>query len=471
MKKWKSFMKRFTLVVVTAVIFLFGFGFTFNTAKVHGNDEIKVAINGFLVKFDDVKPIIINGRTMVPVRGIFENLNARVRWFPEEKAVLIIKETLQIYLRINDVHVSANQDRDFILDVPATIVNGRTMVPLRFIAETLGAEVYWNEKSRTVEINIPYYPYAYTDSIGIEILSEKYKDNLEWLIGAPSEHIDLLFGEPDRIDLSRYGFDWYVYNSDLENYLMVGIKNKVVVGLFTNSMYYKLNEKVGYNTPREKVHEVFGEPLRFFSKNHKIYVLSKDEDEGETGYDMFNINDRYYTTIFYDIHNDQKVTSFMLIDYYTESLLDGYYGKPSEELRESYERQLLDLVNTVRKRHNKPLLTYDAKASDVARMHSYDMAANDYFNHTNLKGESPFDRMKRGGISFSYAGENIAAGQQCAIFAHEALMNSKKGHRDSILDDYFTHIGVGVWLDNDGSTTYTQNFYTPVKSKIPFFRF
>ena len=66
------------------------------------NDDIKVTINGFLIKFEDVKPIIIDGRTMVPVRGVFENLNARVRWFPEEKAVLIMKETLQIYFRIND---------------------------------------------------------------------------------------------------------------------------------------------------------------------------------------------------------------------------------------------------------------------------------------------------------------------------------------------------------------------------------
>ena len=61
-----------------------------------------------------------------------------------------------------------------------------------------------------------------------------------------------------------------------------------------------------------------------------------------------------------------------------EHSLHGYYGKPSKELVESYERQLFDLANTVRKRYNKPLLTFDEKASAAARMHSIDMTQNNF---------------------------------------------------------------------------------------------
>ena len=121
-------MKKLALIVAIMMVLLF----TVNELEVHGeaqvNDEIKVTINGFLVEFSDVKPIIINGRTLVPVRGVFENLNAHVRWFEDKKSVLIMKEALQIYFFINDTEVSVNQKR-FTLDVPATIINGRTMVP------------------------------------------------------------------------------------------------------------------------------------------------------------------------------------------------------------------------------------------------------------------------------------------------------------------------------------------------------
>ncbi|PQQ67527.1 stalk domain-containing protein [Acetivibrio saccincola] len=458
-------MKKFATVAVI-VVFLF----TFSAVNVHGNDDIKVTINGFLIKFEDVKPIIIDGRTMVPVRGVFENLNARVRWFPEEKAVLIMKETLQIYFRINDKKVSVSQEGDFLLDVPATIVNGRTMVPLRFIAETLGANVSWDAKNRTVEINIPHYPFAYIEEIGLELLAEKYQDNIEWLMGAPLEYVEHILGKPDRIDLSRYGFDWYVYNSDLEKYLMVGIKNKVVVGIYTNSLHYKINGTIGYNSSIEEVREFFGRPAPpTIIKGNKRYVTSEINSDGKTEFQTYDVEKRYYATIFHDIHNEERVTSFMLIDYATEHSLRGYYGKPSKELVESYERQLFDLANTVRKRYNKPLLTFDEKASAAARMHSIDMTQNNFFDHMNLRGQSPFDRLKNAGINYRNAAENIATGQMCAIFAHEALMNSKKGHRDNILGN-FTHIGIGVSLDSDGTPMYTQKFYTPLKSKISFFK-
>ena len=461
-----ALMKKFVSVIAIIMIIFLSFSSTF---EVHGNSDIKVTIDDTLIEFD-IKPVIINGRTMVPVRKVFETLDAHVKWIEETKTVLISREDINIYLIIDSLN--AYVDEKLVkLDVAATIIEGRTLVPIRFISETLGANVSWDAKNRTVHINTPNFPYTYTKSINIESLNENYQYNMEWLIGAPLRYVEFIFGMPNRVDLSKYGFDWYIYNSNLERYLMIGIKNDVVVGLYTNSKHYKLKETIGFNTSIQKVSKTFGDPLDYFLKNNVKYMLDTQKGSNQkTEYEVYNVKDKYYATFFYDIHNNQKVTSFMLIDYETENSLQGYYGKPSKDLRESYERQIFDLSNTVRKRHNKPPFILDEKAAHVAREHSMDMSLNDFFDHINLNSQSPFDRLKDGGISYSYASENIAAGQMCAIFAHEAWMNSTQGHRESILDD-FKYLGVGVYLDSNGNTTYTQNFYTPLKSKIPFFNF
>jgi len=84
-----------------------------------------------------------------------------------------------------------------------------------------------------------------------------------------------------------------------------------------------------------------------------------------------------------------------LIDCETEKALHGYYGKPSEELRISFEREVFDLANTVRARYGLKPFEWDDEIAKVARAHSEDMVLNNYFSHTNLQGESPFDRMKK----------------------------------------------------------------------------
>ncbi|MCP8345202.1 CAP domain-containing protein [Clostridioides difficile] len=102
-------------------------------------------------------------------------------------------------------------------------------------------------------------------------------------------------------------------------------------------------------------------------------------------------------------------------------------------------------------------MRYSEQATLSSRKHSEDMRDNNFFDHVNKKNETPFDRMKREGIVYTSAGENIAAGQINAIYAHEAWMNSE-GHRKNILGNY-NNIGVGVIFGGSYKTYYTQNFY------------
>jgi len=94
----------------------------------------------------DAPPVILNERTMVPVRLIAEAFGAEVSWDEDSRTATISQNGTTIDLPIDVAQPG--------MDVPATIINDRTMVPLRFVSETLGASVIWN--SRISEISIYY---------------------------------------------------------------------------------------------------------------------------------------------------------------------------------------------------------------------------------------------------------------------------------------------------------------------------
>lgn len=114
------------------------------------NDKIKVYLNGMIQSYDQ-PPILIGNRTMVPLRGIFESLGATVKYDGETQIITATKGELKVILKINSKTVSIN-GKTKTLDVPAIIQNNRTLVPLRFIGETLGADVSWDANQNTVFI-------------------------------------------------------------------------------------------------------------------------------------------------------------------------------------------------------------------------------------------------------------------------------------------------------------------------------
>lgn len=113
--------------------------------------QIRVEVDGNLVHFNDTQPRMIDGRVLVPLRGVLEHMGATVFWDPSRRLVTARQGQRDISLYIGQR--SAQVDgRTVSLDVPAMIVGGSTMVPLRFMSESLGAEVMWLSSSRTVRI-------------------------------------------------------------------------------------------------------------------------------------------------------------------------------------------------------------------------------------------------------------------------------------------------------------------------------
>ncbi|MBS4026288.1 MAG: hypothetical protein KGZ96_11515 [Clostridia bacterium] len=125
-----------------------------------------------------------------------------------------------------------------------------------------------------------------------------------------------------------------------------------------------------------------------------------------------------------------------------------------------FEAQVVKLVNDERAKHGLAPLKANLKLSQVARIKSEDMRDNKYFAHNSPTYGSPFDMMKRFGISYRTAGENIAAGQTTPEHVVNSWMNSP-GHRANILNSNYTEIGVGYAQGGSYRHYWTQMFIRP----------
>lgn len=124
-------------------------------------------------------------------------------------------------------------------------------------------------------------------------------------------------------------------------------------------------------------------------------------------------------------------------------------------IAEGAESRVLQLINRERSERGLVLLRLHRPIREVARDHSADMYRRGYFAHVNPDGLDPFDRIRAAAINFSFAGENLALAPTVEL-VHQGLMNSPR-HRDNILKEEFTHVGIGVHAGPSGMMV-TQNF-------------
>ncbi|WP_078547786.1 CAP domain-containing protein [Litchfieldia alkalitelluris] len=273
-------------------------------------------------------------------------------------------------------------------------------------------------------------------------------------LGDTRETVEDITGQAKRTSYNEYGTEWYTYHDQYQHFMMVAYdEDNKVVGMYTNHDLIASSTGLKLESKKEEVRSILGEPMKYISKGLVNYQFPEDR-----GYDMFEL-DNSFVTIFYDQHENNRVTSIQLIDKKLENGKKDFYTTPSDPLKEGLEVQLFDLTNATRVEKGLHPLEWDDQVKVTARNHSIDMAENNYFDHTNLKGESPFDRMLEDGIKYSLAGENLASGQFSSIFAHEGLMNSL-GHRENILHPEFELLGVGVAFNDKANPYYTENFYT-----------
>lgn len=121
------------------------------------NEELSVVLNGEVLEFD-VQPQIINGRTMVPMRKIFESLGATVEWDGSIKKITARRQDKTVIMHIDNNILSVNGNA-ITLDVPPQLVEGRTLVPVRAVAESFDIHVIWDEIYNNVVLST-YIPFG-----------------------------------------------------------------------------------------------------------------------------------------------------------------------------------------------------------------------------------------------------------------------------------------------------------------------
>lgn len=147
------------------------------------SNEISIILDGKPISFDQ-PPIIVDGRTLVPIRAIFEALGATVDWNNETQTVTSVKDDITISMTIGDNQMYKNGVA-YTLDVPPQLVGGRTLVPARAVAEAFGCDVDWVNETQTVMIttinkekiiNTAKYLYEANEQMGgMTILAEYAK--------------------------------------------------------------------------------------------------------------------------------------------------------------------------------------------------------------------------------------------------------------------------------------------------------
>ncbi len=291
-------------------------------------------------------------------------------------------------------------------------------------------------------------------------------DGMERMLGLGIEEVMRQYGMPTRSYPTMYGYErWmYVNENDLSTYFHIGVAEGKIVSLFIIGEniitgFFQIGDS--YEEIAEK-HPFFSELS--FSYGGSDYVFSLSEKELlETP--LIQMDEDLWALLYFDTF-ENKLSSVRLMN--TEILLllrpfqltftDELPALPQltdaerSEMNAGEEQTILELTNVMRARFGLAMLSWNEQAAEVALSHSKDMKNNQFFSHSSPTSGELGDRVQRAGVTGTMFAENISANSIDAIAAIEGWMNSK-GHRESILNENFTSLGVGVY-----NRYYTQNF-------------
>ena len=268
------------------------------SAGASSGEGISVVIDGKFVEFDQ-PPIIQDGRTLVPFRAILEAMGASVDWDEATQTVSAALDENIVILTVGSNKAEKNS-MIFTLDVPPVIMNGRTLVPVRFIAESFGAAVDWDGETQTVIIAIDdtfQWLLIHREKLTANSSIAKYKDDMY------------------AVDFIRVPGWKPVAGIDLPNGSFV-IVNDIIISINTDftDIYTSDIIRSDLNGNNSKIldTEVYSLTTLWVYGNKIIY---EREGEQDTGYSYIKARDGYYvfdaesglTTKLYDSNDNEFI--------------------------------------------------------------------------------------------------------------------------------------------------------------------
>lgn len=291
--------KRFKIIRNALLIPAILIGAVFSSVSAYA--QISVEVNGSPVEFDS-PPVIINERTMLPIRAVSEQMGLKVSWNEADKTVTISNYVKKLQLTI-DSTIMKDNGNDIALDTAPMIINDRTCLPVRAVTESFGAEVNWNGEQQLVSITAPdtnkliqYHgafkndeiSYYYSDSIFEELSDFNYRLSVLSAVAALASN-----SENDICDFLKnngfYDIRTYNYNKDFSNlhahksdYTLARkvINNQMIIaviirGTSGNEWYSNFDVYKDANTPSD-THYGFTEASKEIYNEIKDYIGDND---------------------------------------------------------------------------------------------------------------------------------------------------------------------------------------------------
>lgn len=341
------------------------------------------------------------------------------------------------------------------------------LVVVILILSIYGGIVLINQVDESQKDNLFNMPQLKSKQQDKQLINYMNGDVFTWIDQTDEDLLEQL-GEPNRKDVSAYDYTWWVYNIDETQYIQFGLEDNRIVTVYTTgddistepfltgNSYESLNQEYSF---KDEVTYQNGLSFYTFILNEEdllsqpLLKLSKD-----------TFVQLYFDTITNELASLRLMTGDVLLRHRFYEMT--YRGKLPEVLTElddtwenievGLEKQIFDLTNIFRTRHEKDQLVWDETVGVVAYNHSRDMSDNNYFSHYGQDGSGLKERLGTEDIYYLAAGENIAAQHSDAPAAVHGWLNSE-GHREALLNDDYNYLGVGVYR-----LYYTQNFiYKP----------
>lgn len=264
----------------------------FMVSLCYGGEDIRITVDGKIIESDT--PVqIAEGRTLVPLRAIFEAIGAEVNWDNEEKSVFATKGGTSIYIKIDEKNFKVNDDVKE-LDVSASIINGSTMVPARAVSESFGCDVKWDNESKTVIIT--------TAKSDIETTTEIITDlTTEANTAATTEEITTVeYAE-------KYGSGIYKMGTEFPygKYMVFAEKNKI--GMV-----------IGYDMEADATIEEVKSRAENYINGQNVIEIKENNNRGDVKRAYF-CNGTDHSTMYINRANDDKLYRFseiQLVDCY-----------------------------------------------------------------------------------------------------------------------------------------------------------
>ena len=254
------------------------------------------------------------------------------------------------------------------------------------------------------------------------------------VLGDNTETLIRKFGHPARIAVTAYDYSYYIYNNDYKKLLFVAVREDQVIGFYTDSVDFQYMG-ISYGATLTQVNHTLKENFTLtnvLAKSISGYKISILMDTLDTG---------------------NAVGIYVISDTASELHFD-------DEVFASEEQIIYDLTNSARVRNELAPYSWSSSAGQAARLHSQNMASENFFGHNDPSLRSPGDRLNAEGISYQKCSENIIAGYDNVILASHGWYISER-NRKNLLSDHFRYLGVGFAYDKDSTyqTYITQIFY------------